>query len=297
MADRVFPNSTNVDMGSKLTFNTIDWGDVESNMHNNRFAEDQTEKIKELLRLSEASCDTDDDDDGDKESSSHAKSSEAEEFFLEEKTASNNNKTMKKIAFTNPEQISAEAIERAQKAGDTDLVQKILAARKANRTRIAKAIEGKLQKQSQIEQLSEESLQKLANSYGDSVPSAISSKLSKKASKDVFASPTDFSPEQRQSFEKIAMSLGFPKKYVEAMCNKELSSEVVELNNDIKSIYASSVSESKKESLVKKLVREASLTPESKKEFVDYWNNTLGYQDKEFWPAVAADYEDDKKVN
>lgn len=293
MADRVFPNNSNVEMGSKLTFNTIDWNNVESNMNHNKFADDQTKKIKELLKLSESSC-HDEDDEKDETKAEEACDASSDEFVLEEKTASN--KTMKKIAFTHPSQISAEAIEEAQKAGDTERVETILAARKANRMRIAKAIEGKLQKQSQINKLSQESLTKLAQSQGKNASSVIVNKL-QKTSADKFTSPTEFTSEQRNAFDKTAMSLGFPKGYVSAMCAKDISQDVLRLNNDIKAIYSSAVSENVKTSLVTKLVKEAELSPESKKEFIDYWNNELGYQDKEFWPMVAEDYTENKKVN
>lgn len=284
MADRVFPNNSEVNMGSKLTFNTIDWGDVESNIkNNNKFADDQTNKIKELLKLSESSCHDDDSEDEKEAEKDEACNSSTEEFVLEEKTAKTNT-TMKKIAFTHPSQISAEAIEKAQQEGNTELVNTILAARKANRMRIAKAIEGKLQKQSQTSQLSEKSLNKVAEIQG------------KSTSVDQFVSPTQFTQAQRNSFEKTAMALGFPKEYVQAMCSKELPTEVVQLNNDIKSIYASGASENAKISAVTKLVKEAGLSPESKKEFIDYWNNILGYQDKEFWGLVAKDYTENEKV-
>ena len=32
MADRIFPNSNNVDMGSKIQFSGIDWSEVETNI-------------------------------------------------------------------------------------------------------------------------------------------------------------------------------------------------------------------------------------------------------------------------
>jgi hypothetical protein len=43
------------------------------------------------------------------------------------------------------------------------------------------------------------------------------------------------------------------------------------------------------------LIKEAKLSADSKIEFINYWNNVLGYQDKSFWPDVAADYTDGTK--
>jgi len=112
-----------------------------------------------------------------------------------------------------------------------------------------------------------------------------------------FTSPTKFTKAQRESFNKIAMSLGMPKSYVDAMCAPVISNDVKKLSKEIKEVFASNVSGKVKTSVIKSLIKEASLSPDSKREFIDYWNNVLGYQDKDFWPLVAADYEDGKKVN
>ena len=81
------------------------------------------------------------------------------------------------------------------------------------------------------------------------------------------------------------------------MCEPKLPNEVVRLNSDIESIFASSISKSAKTAAIKSLVKTAKLSEESRKAFVKYWNDTLGYQDKDFWPLVAADYDNGKKVN
>ena len=49
MADRVFPNNINVDMGSRISFSGIDWSLVEDNLKNKKFADDQSDEIKKLL--------------------------------------------------------------------------------------------------------------------------------------------------------------------------------------------------------------------------------------------------------
>ena len=49
MADRVFPNTINVDMGSRISFSGIDWSLVEDNIKNQKFADDQSTEIKKLL--------------------------------------------------------------------------------------------------------------------------------------------------------------------------------------------------------------------------------------------------------
>ena len=53
MADRVFPNNTNVDMGSKISFSGIDWNSVEQNIQKNKYASSQDEQIAHLLKMAE----------------------------------------------------------------------------------------------------------------------------------------------------------------------------------------------------------------------------------------------------
>ena len=238
---------------------------------------------------------------------------------------------MKKIAFTHPSQISAEAIEAAEAAGDTKLVNTILAARKANRQRIASAIESKMTKEAGLakrqaqraaiikmaEDMSDDSLadktleelKELVDAAGgiDKAPEALKNAFKSKGGKmetetteiDVmaFTSPAKFSKAQREAFNKVALSLGMPKEYVDSMCSPAVSQKVINLANEIKGVYASNISAKTKKAIAQSLVKEAKLSSDSKSEFIDYWNNVLGYQDKDFWPMVAADYDNGKRVN
>ena len=348
MADRVFPNNTNVDMGSKISFSGIDWSSVEQNMQNNKYASSQDEQIKHLLKMAEMAegmsdyADYAEEEDemveamNDYAEDCEADTKEEEEYEKEGKDelehrmkGANTNKAMRKIAFTHPNQISAEAIEAAQAAGDTALVNTILAARKANRQRIASAIETKMTKEAHIakrmaqraaivkmaEDMSEESLQdKSLDELKDLIDSQGGPEKAMQTLKDVytekggkiedvkvdvmaFTSPTKFSKAQREAFNKVAFSLGMPKEYVDSMCAPVVSKEVEALANEVKEVMATNVSKNTKQSLVKSLLKEAKLSQDSKSEFIDYWNNVLGYQDKDFWPMVAADYDNGKKVN
>ena len=346
MADRVFPNNTNVDMGSKISFSGIDWSSVEQNMQNNKYASSQDEQIKHLLKMAEmaegmsdyadyaeeedemveAMNDYAEDCEADtKEEEKHEEEGKAE---LEHRMkGANTNKAMRKIAFTHPNQISAEAIEAAQAAGDTALVNTILAARKANRQRIASAIETKMTKEAhitkrmaqreaivkmaesieqevpknQLDEMSVDDLQQLVDSFNGKAPEyfvkALENKKDGTMEAMAFTSPTKFSKAQREAFNKVAFSLGMPKEYVDSMCAPVVSKEVEALANEVREVMATNISENTKQSLVKSLLKEAKLSQDSKSEFIDYWNNVLGYQDKDFWPLVAADYEDGKKVN
>jgi hypothetical protein len=424
MADRVFPNNTNVDMGSKISFSGIDWSSVEQNIQKNKYASSQDEQIAHLLKMAEMmdneknaeDCEAEEmhgkkaktkeekqhEEEGKKElkhrdpkgklskeasyeevpldaydkvvkkllNGDYQKeypelpnfSSEAElfdwimdgnsKFYRDlaehehwkqeniydtppdefDRGANNKGKTtMRKIAFTHPSQISAEAIEAAEAAGDTKLVNTILAARKANRQRIASAIESKMTKEAGLakrqaqraaiikmaEDMSDDSLadktleelKELVDAAGgiDKAPEALKNAFKSKGGKmeteateiDVmaFTSPAKFSKAQREAFNKVALSLGMPKEYVDSMCSPAVSQKVINLANEIKGVYASNISGKTKKAIAQSLVKEAKLSSDSKSEFIDYWNNVLGYQDKDFWPMVAADYDNGKRVN
>jgi predicted NAD-dependent protein-ADP-ribosyltransferase YbiA (DUF1768 family) len=339
MADRVFPNNTEVDMGSKISFSGIDWTSVEQNMQTNKFASSHDEQIKNLLKMAEMTMDdSEGDNDPDDKEDYVSEKTETEELNIdggkitEMLKESKSNTTMKKIAFTHPSQISAEAIESAKAAGDENLVNTILAARKANRQRIAGIIESKMVKEanlaqrqaqrenivkmaqieefetpkSQLESMSVGDLRQLVASFGGDAPQYFKDALDAKEKTGVdvsgmnamaFTSPTKFSKAQREAFNKIAQSYGMPSEYVNSMCAPIYSKEVETLTNEVKEIFASNISQKSKDTLITTMIKEAKLSPDSKSEFINYWNNTLGYQDKGFWPDVAADYGDNKKEN
>lgn len=382
MADRIFPNNINVDMGSKIQFSGIDYDHVKKLMNNNfRAAQSSEQEIQDLLRelqenedmntedmgadmgkldsnmgnfdMDMDNMDTDmdniDTDIEDMDTDMDNMDTDMEEidtnmdnvgtdmdnYDLSKPLVASTNK-IKRIAFTHPNQISAEAIERAQAAGDEKLVKTILAARKENRKRIASAIESRIASEQKLEirkaqrnsiiKLAEENLSFNPNDFDifdlealeqlksqnpelipdtymeqrrqeETMKNPIDTEMSTDGMKMSFTSPTKFTKAQRESFNKIAMSLGMPKSYVEAMCAPVIPNDVKKLSKEIKEVYSSKVSDKVKTSVIKSLIKEASLSPDSKREFIDYWNNVLGYQDKDFWPLVAADYEDGKKVN
>jgi hypothetical protein len=331
-------------MGSKISFSGIDWTSVEQNMQTNKFASSHDEQIKNLLKMANMALAEDNDSEEAKEQEEEAVEKNEDEIADDEKEAekdekimdmlkeSTSNKTMKKIAFTHPSQISAEAIEAAEAAGDTALVNTILAARKANRQRIAGIIESKMVKEanlanrqaqrekivkmaqaeevevpkSQLDSMSKEDLRQLVDSFGGNAPQYFKDALEAKekvASGEpqlgamAFTSPTKFSKAQREAFNKIAQAYGMPSEYVNSMCAPIYSKEVETLANEVKEIFASNISQKSKDALITTMIKEAKLSPDSKSEFINYWNDILGYQDKEFWPDVAADYGDNKKEN
>jgi len=355
MADRVFPNNVNVDMGSKVEFSGINWDAVQASLTNNRFAQDNTDKVLELLEqagygdLSEEQVqqiddlvksvtenkegmdgmkdeeaqdkmksmgdeeDEDYEDDGDEmKSMDEMKDDTSAMHDIASWKTSGSNK-MRKIAFTNPSQISAEAIELAMANGDAKLVNTILAARKENRNRIASAIKEKSELEirkaqrasivkkaqedsSEDEMTCEECGEKFEKGTGVEGDKYCCQECADKDITTAFVSPAKFTQAQRESFKKIALASGMPKEYVDAMCGTTpVSPRVETLNRSINEVYASNLSDSVKTATIKTLIKEAKLSADSKSEFINYWNNVLGYQDKSFWPDVAADYTDGTK--
>jgi len=342
MADRVFPNNVNVDMGSKVEFSGINWDAVQASLTNNRFAQDDTEvKVLELLKplfeeekgipmpqeveqeitnvvkkAKEAIKDKEANE-GDKGPEDMGpedmgdKGPEDMGDIASWKTSGSNK--MRKIAFTNPSQISAEAIELAMANGDTKLVNTILAARKENRNRIASAIKEKseleirkAQRASIVKKAEEDSSkdkmtceecdEKFKEGEGVEGDKYCCQECLDKGTTKAFVSPAKFTQAQRESFKKIALASGMPKEYVEAMCGTTpVSPRVETLNRSINEVYASNLSDSVKTATIKTMIKEAKLSADSKSEFINYWNNVLGYQDKSFWPDVAADYTDGTK--
>lgn len=344
MADRVYPNNKEVDMGSKIEFNGIDWATVENNIQNNRFAQHNTSEIINMIQqltgvsedeiqgvLNEAtekfgienehnsfgsepmeSTSFDESMNGGMDSGMDSGMEAVAGSKKETKTA----KT-KKIAFTHPSQISAEAIEKALANGDKKLANTILAARKENRLRIAKAIQASIDKpesnvktsqvesvwvktfSGQPEKLREAIVAMKASGIDTAEAEMALSKLQPVQSTQTttntgepmkFASPSEFTKAQRLAFNQVATSLGMPKEYIEAMTSKPMSPDVEALSSKLKEVIASSISSETKASVIKNLIKEAKLSSDSKSEFIEYWNNVLGYQDKEFWPSVAEEY-------
>lgn len=339
MVDRVFPNNTTTDMGSKIEFNGIDWNEVETNMQNNRFAQDKTSEIINMISQLTSVPENEIREvvDTAQERFDHSSSADSDSGILDdsipvEANSKKNVKTakLKKIAFESPDQISAEAIEEALQKGDQRLVNTILAARKENRLRIASAIKANESKKSLTQTKENQDSVKSASSKtaqtsiwtkafsgqpeklreaidvmkasGINTSEAeialthmeptqpVTASNDKENTSMKFASPTEFTKSQKLAFNQAAMALGMPKEYVEAMTSKALSAEVEKLNHKMKEVIASSISAETKNLAISNLIKEAKLSADSKADFLDYWNNVLGYQEKDFWKDVAEEY-------
>lgn len=323
MADRVYPNNIGTDMGSKTEFLGIDWNEVEDSIKNKRYAQSEDEQLQALVdMLTKEGIDVDQgsledamepleepekflpngdindpyaDDGGayadavdsfhnsldslygneDGEDGNGYEPIMAGKSSQIQRIASNQ---MKKIAFTSPNQISAEALEAALASGDKAMANTILAARKANRQRIASVIQENLRKEAKLAKRRVERM-RIVEAATETEDKAVK-----------FASPTKFTPAQRLAFNQAAINLGLPKEYVEAMVPAPVSPQIKKLAGKMQEVVNAKMSDDTKKSALVGLIKQAKLTPESKSEFIRYWNEVLGYQDKEFWQEAAKDY-------
>jgi hypothetical protein len=110
-----------------------------------------------------------------------------------------------------------------------------------------------------------------------------------------FKAASSFNKAQRTAFVNAAIKAGMPIEYVNSICPPKISNKTTSLINKAKEVYSSDISFQTKNTVIASLIKEAKLSPESRDEFIDYWNNVLGYQDKDFWPLVAKDYTQEGK--
>ena len=113
------------------------------------------------------------------------------------------------IAFTSPEQLSAQAVEAAIAAGDEELKNTILAARHQRRIAIAQ----------KIEELNNKRTASLNTTANQVRLAAAQNEVNKFASNDKvgFKSVGDLNSSDQESFVKLAQKQGFPEDYIKYM--------------------------------------------------------------------------------
>lgn len=296
MADRVFPNNTQVNMGSKIEFNGVDWSNVKSNMNNMRLASDEhTSKIIELISKLTGVDEADiteviddaktvefkgDENDGmekgivdtgdeieDVIGEEDAHEGGMPESFGESSEEGESDGAGDEFVFNSPDEINADAIERAAAAGDKKRVKAILAARKINRTRIASVLEEKMKtaKASADAQRKQTAVNAVKRSTASTQPVA-----------DEFVSPSKFTKAQRNSFRAIALAKGMPREYVDSMCPVIRSAKSSEVIAGINQIANAEMSLPIKLAAITGLIKGAGLDATDKKEVVDYWTEVFG---------------------
>ena len=194
--------------------------------------------------------------------------------------------SMKKKAFhfTHPSQLSAEAIEAAQAAGEEDLVKAIVAARHERRVRLASKIEEKVAEEVEVnEKLAQRKAYR--ESLVNKVVEAESSKQTKTASSDDFVKVSQMSNSAKKVFAAKAIAQGFPQEYVEAMLGNT-PANTVDNTAEIRNVMSSELNMNIKKSAVSSMVKTAKLTDADYSRLISYWKNELGYGDQEWIDAL-----------
>jgi hypothetical protein len=198
----------------------------------------------------------------------------------------------RKIVFSSAQQLSAEAIEAAKAAGDTELVNTILAARNERRQALA----------AQIEKGAREQMERSAkiakrHAYRMSIVNSVEEaekKIAEATSKanevrtaseeDGFVKISDLKGASREAFIKKCASAGFPSEYVAAMLGEaETAAQALSAEGEkIKNVMASSLDKEIKQAAVEGLVKTATLSDADYDRLRNYWKNELGYGDEEW---------------
>lgn len=321
MADRIFPNTFKEEpLDSDLVFKGIDWdnfntklAEVKSGEHNNELPEEfrevlagkdgkipqevldkwNSKKKKPSGDVSKLPGDEDsglegyvrkhkkNDDAEDEEEDDDDTKAKAEDH---EKATEKGSMKKKAFHFTHPSQLTSEAIEAAQQAGEEDLVKAIVAARHERRVRLASKIEEKVAVEAEVnEKLAQRKAYR--ESLVNKVVEAESSKQTKTASSDDFVKVSQMSNSAKKVFAAKAIAQGFPQEYVEAMLGNT-PANTVDNTAEIRNVMSSELNMNIKKSAVTSMVKTAKLTDADYSRLISYWKNELGYGDQEWIDAL-----------
>ena len=315
MADRIFPNKFQESgLDSELVFTGINWDAFGQRLAAMEEGEDKAEsdfpdelmqainnkwpgKVDEIAEGSSepvnakwAAVDTDEDDSDEDDEDSEEDDEDSEEddedsdVDTDEDDEMTEESKMKKkaskIVFTNPAQLSAEAVEAALASGNTKLANTILTARHERRVRLANKIENNI-KTAQAHNL------KLAQrrAYRENLVKTASNNAKKANTRTAkntseFVKAQDLNNSAKNAFAAKAIASGFPAEYVEAMLNTPVAEAPAVA--EIKQVMASNLKPSVKRTVVASMIKESELDSANINRCKDYWKNELGYGDPEW---------------
>jgi hypothetical protein len=304
MADRIFPNKYQESgLDSELVFTGINWDTFGQRLAAMEEGEDKKNDVPvELLKAIddkykqvdvdiEANDDghyakwasVDEDEESEEDESEEDEDSDVDTDEDDEMTEeSEMKKKASKIVFTNPAQLSAEAVEAALASGNTKLANTILTARHERRVRLASKIEEKVAEEVEInEKLAQRKAYR--ESLVNKVVKAESSKRTKTSSSDDFVKVSNMSNSSKRVFAAKAIAQGFPQEYVEAMLG---TTKVADNLSEIKKVLSSDLDSNVKIAAASSMVKTATLSDADYSRLVDYWKNELGYGDQEWIDAL-----------
>jgi len=313
MADRIFPNKFQESgLDSELVFTGINWDAFGQRLAAMEEGEDKKNDVPvDLLKaiddkykqvdvdieasdneghkpvnakwasVDEDDEDGDDTDEDDEDSEEDDEDSDVDTDEDDEMTEeSEMKKKASKIVFTNPAQLSAEAVEAALASGNTKLANTILTARHERRVRLANKIEDNI-KTAQAHNL------KLAQrrAYRENLVKTASNNANKANTRTAkntseFVKAQDLNNSAKNAFAAKAIASGFPAEYVEAMLNTPVAEAPAVA--EIKQVMASNLKPSVKRTVVASMIKESELDSANINRCKDYWKNELGYGDPEW---------------
>jgi hypothetical protein len=310
MADRIFPNKFQESgLDSELVFTGINWDAFGQRLAAMEEGEDKDKKSEVPEELMEAlhskyeshfdeiaegaeepvnakwaAVDTEEDDEDteeeDEDSEEEDEDSDVDTDEDDEETESEMEKKASKIVFTDPSQLSAEAVEAALASGNTKLANTILAARHERRVRLANKIEDNI-KTAQAHEL------KLAQrrAYRENLVRTAANNEKKSSTRTAsnqseFVKAQELNNSAKKAFAAKAIASGFPVEYVEAMLNTPVAEAPAVA--EIKEVMASNLNTNVKRTVVAKMIKESELDAANINRCKDYWKNELGYGDPEW---------------
>lgn len=189
------------------------------------------------------------------------------------------------IVFTDPAQLSASALRKAEADGNIRLAKAILAAREERRARsterYAEALRTKSTREAQLRRRAQ---------YRQSIVDAAEEGKQVLADTQTavvdFENPTEMSEMKKSIVAAKAQAMGFDNdfvnRYIEALCGSA-DSGYEQHKSALDRIAATAEPMSKKAEKIEAMVREAKLDDANKRRLYDYWTKELGY-DKD-WAA------------
>ena len=214
------------------------------------------------------------------------KDEEKDEFVKEGVKASTR---VRRVAFVNPEQLSADAVIAAKNAGDLPLVRAILAERQNRRMRLSEKIlddtQSQMDKQQKVAKRNAFRLNVIYKSA--SVKKVLASASVKKAPKTNsdakgFKTVSAMNSTEKNDFVRKVVASGFPREYALAMLGVGTSTKVSAKEQAQRDVMASNLSDETKRTVLSGMVKEAKLDSEQVARQLKYWKEDLGYGDKKW---------------
>ncbi len=230
-----------------------------------------------------------DDEDHDKEDHDEEDKDDAK-GPMKRKGPKKDEKVKKAFVFNHPSQLSAEAVEAAEAAGDEHLKNAILAARHDRRVRLASQIETRIaaEKEKSVRLAQRKAYREaIVQSVEESEVATPVKTASRKTQ------PSGMTQAMKTAFAQKALAEGFPVEYIQARLG-EMPVSVKDNTSEIKSVLASDLEINTKIAAASSMIKTATLSDADYSRLVDYWKNELGYGDQDWIDALFTKKYDKK---